>query len=104
FAAASMKNAIDEIDAAYTAKAGIRIMASYGASSALAKQIEQGAPADLFISADTEWMDFAVSRNAIDAPSRINLLGNSLVLIAAKDSRLDSVTIGPGFDLASLAG
>jgi molybdate transport system substrate-binding protein len=104
FAAASMKNAIDEIDAAYTAKAGIKIAASYAASSALAKQIEQGAPADLFISADTEWMDYAAASNAIDRPSRINLLGNSLVLIAAKDSRIGEVTIGPGFDLAHLAG
>jgi molybdate transport system substrate-binding protein len=104
FAAASMKNALDEIDAAYTAKSGTRMVASYGASSALAKQIEQGAPADLFISADTEWMDYAAGKNAIDRPSRINLLANSLVLIAAKDSRLDSVTIGPGFDLVRLAG
>jgi molybdate transport system substrate-binding protein len=104
FAAASMKNAVDEIGAAYTARTGIKIVASYAASSALAKQIEQGAPADLFISADTEWMDYAVSRNAIEPTSRINLLGNSLVLIAAKDSSIGQVTIGPGFDLASLAG
>ena len=60
FAAASMKNALDDIDAAYTAKTGIKITASYAASPALAKQIEQGAPADVFISADTDWMDYAI--------------------------------------------
>ena len=64
FAAASMKNALDDIDAAYTAKSGIRIVASYAASSALAKQIEQGAPADIFVSADTDWMDYAIGKTA----------------------------------------
>ena len=58
FAAASMKNALDDIDAAYTAKTGVKVVASYAASSALAKQIEQGAPADIFVSADTDWMDY----------------------------------------------
>ena len=62
FAAASMKNALDDIDAAYTAKTGVKVVASYAASSALAKQIEQGAPADVFISADTDWMDYATAR------------------------------------------
>ena len=104
FAAASMKNALDDIDAAFTAKTGIRIVASYAASSALAKQIEQGAPADIFVSADTDWMDYAASRKAINEPTRINLLGNSLVLIAPKDSAIGNVAIGPGFDLAKLAG
>src|SRR5436305_3150325 len=104
FAAASMKNARDEIDAAYTAKTGVRVVASYAASSALAKQIEQGAPADIFLSADTDWMDYAIARKTINEPTRINLLGNRLVLIAPKDSKIDNVTIGPGFDLAKLAG
>jgi molybdate transport system substrate-binding protein len=104
FAAASMKNALDDIGAAYTAKSGVRIVASYAASSALAKQIEQGAPADIFASADTDWMDYAAGKKTINEPSRVNLLGNSLVLIAAKDSKLDTVAIGPGFDLAKLAG
>lgn len=104
FAAASMKNALDDISAAYTAKTGVRIVASYAASSALAKQIEQGAPADIFASADADWMDYAVGRNTINEPTRINLLGNSIVLIAPKDSRIDQVAIGPGFDLAKLAG
>jgi len=104
FAAASMKNALDDIDAAYTAKTGVKITASYAASSALAKQIEQGAPADVFVSADTDWMDYATSRKNINEPTRVNLLGNSIVLIAPKDSRIDNVTIGSGFDLAKLAG
>lgn len=104
FAAASMKNALDEIDAAYTAKTGIKFSVSYAASSVLAKQIEQGAPADVFASADTDWMDYAISRKTINEATRVNLLGNSIVLIAPKDSRIDSVTIAQGFDLATLAG
>ena len=104
FAAASMKNALDDIDAAYTAKTGIRVVASYAASSALAKQIEQGAPADVFMSADTDWMDYAISKKTIQESTRVNLLGNSIVLIAPKDSTIDHVAIEPGFDLAKLAG
>jgi molybdate transport system substrate-binding protein len=104
FAAASIKNALEDIDAAYSAKTGVRIVASYAASSALAKQIEQGAPADIFFSADTDWMDYAIAKTVINAPSRVNLLGNSLVLIAPKDSRIGNVAIGPGLDLAKLAG
>ncbi|MEH2558972.1 molybdate transport system substrate-binding protein [Bradyrhizobium algeriense] len=104
FAAASMKNALDEIDAVYAAKRGIKITVSYAASSALARQIEQGAPADIFISADTDWMDYAIGKKTVNEPSRINLLGNSIVLIAPKDSKIDHVNIGPGFDLAKLAG
>jgi molybdate transport system substrate-binding protein len=104
FAAASMKNALDDIDAAFTAKTGVKVSASYAASSTLAKQIEQGAPADIFVSADTDWMDYAVSKKNIDEATRVNLLGNSIVLIAPKDSKIDNVTIGQGFDLAKLAG
>ncbi|THD59999.1 MAG: molybdate ABC transporter substrate-binding protein [Bradyrhizobium sp.] len=104
FAAASMRNALDDVDAAYTAKTGVKIVASYAASSVLAKQIEQGAPADIFVSADTDWMDYATSRKDIDEPTRVNLLGNSIVLIAPKDSRIGNVTIGQRFDLAKLAG
>jgi molybdate transport system substrate-binding protein len=104
FAAASMKNALDDIDAAYTARTGVKIVASYAASSALAKQIEQGAPADVFVSADTDWMDYAIGKKTINEPSRVNLLGNSIVLIAPKDSKIDTVAIGPGFDLSKLAG
>jgi molybdate transport system substrate-binding protein len=104
FAAASMKNALDDIDAAFTAKTGVKVAASYAASSTLAKQIEQGAPADIFLSADTDWMDYAAGKKNINEQTRVNLLGNSIVLIAPKDSRIDKVTIGQGFDLAKLAG
>jgi molybdate transport system substrate-binding protein len=104
FAAASMKNAIDDINTAFTKATGIKAVASLAASSALVKQIEQGAPADVFASADVEWMDYAAGKKLIKDGSRINLLGNKLVLIAPKDSKLSNVTIGPGFDIAKLAG
>jgi molybdate transport system substrate-binding protein len=104
FAAASMKNALDDIDAAFTAKTGVKVNASYAASSTLAKQIEQGAPADIFVSADTDWMDYATSKKTINQSTRVDLLGNAIVLIAPKDSKIDNVTIGQGFDLAKLAG
>jgi molybdate transport system substrate-binding protein len=104
FAAASMKNALDEVDAAYTAKSGVKVTASYAASSVLAKQIDQGAPADIFLSADTDWMDYATKQKTIKPETRTNLLGNSIVLIAPKDSSIDKVTIASGFDLAKLAG
>src|ERR1700735_225407 len=104
FAAATMKNALDEVNAMFTKQSGIKIVASYAASSALMKQIEQGAPADVFLSADVDWMDYGAKRNLIKNDTRFNLLGNRLVLIAAKDSKIDNVTIGPGFDLAALAG
>ena len=104
FAAASMKNALDDVDAAYTAKTGVKVVASYAASSVLAKQIDQGAPADIFLSADTDWMDYAAKQKTIKTDTRTNLLGNSIVLIAPKDSSIGNVTIGQGFDLAKLAG
>ena len=86
FVAASMKNALDDINAAYTTKTGVKVAASYAASSALARQIEQGAPADVFASADLEWMDYATQKKTINEATRMNLLGNKLVLIAPKDS------------------
>jgi molybdate transport system substrate-binding protein len=103
FAAASMKNALDDINAAFTQRTGIKVVASYAASSALARQIEQGAPADVFASADLDWMDYASRKKAIKDDSRVNLVGNRLVLIAPKESRLGEVAIGAGFDLARLA-
>ena len=104
FAAASMKNALDDISAAFTKGTGIKVVASYAASSALIKQIENGAPADVFASADLDWMDYGVQKKVIKDDTRVNLLGNRLVLIAPKDSKIGNVTIAPGFDLAKLAG
>jgi molybdate transport system substrate-binding protein len=104
FAAASLKNALDEANAAFTKTAGVKVTASYAASSALAKQIEQGAPADVFISADLAWMDYVAEKKLIKADTRFNMLGNRLVLIAPKESKLDNVPIGQGFDIAKLAG
>jgi molybdate transport system substrate-binding protein len=104
FAAASMKNALDDVDAAFAKQTGIAVVVSYDASSALMKQIEQGAPADVFISADLKWMDYGSERKLIDDKTRMNLLGNKLVLIAGKESKLANVTISPGFDLVALAG
>src|SRR6185312_4589474 len=104
FAAASLKNALDDANAAFTKATGVKVTASYAASSALAKQIEQGAPADVFISADLQWMDYVGERKLIKPDTRVNLLGNKLVLIAPADSKIAKVTIGQGFDIAKLAG
>lgn len=104
FAAASMKNALDDIATAYSKKSGVKVVASYAASSTLIKQIEQGAPADVFASADLDWMDYATKKKLVQDDTRINLLGNRLVLIAPKDSKIANVAIGPGFDLAKLVG
>jgi molybdate transport system substrate-binding protein len=104
FAAASMKNALDDVNAAFSNASGIAVRASYAASSALMKQIEQGAPADVFVSADREWMDYGAQKKLVKDDTRVNVLGNKLVLIAPKDSKLGDVSIAPGFDLAKLAG
>jgi molybdate transport system substrate-binding protein len=104
FAAASMTNALDDVDAAFTKQTGITVVTSYDASSALMKQIEGGAPADAFVSADLNWMDYGVEKKVINDSTRINLLGNVLVLIASKNSKIDHVDMEPGFDLAKLAG
>jgi molybdate transport system substrate-binding protein len=99
FAAASLKNALDDIAALSPA----RLTLAFGPSSGLARQIENGAPAQLFISADLDWMDYLQQRNLIRTASRRNLLGNKLVLIAPADSRVKA-DIGPGFPLAALLG
>jgi molybdate transport system substrate-binding protein len=104
FAAASIKNALDYVHAAFTGKTGVKVVASYAASSALIKQIEQGAPADIFVSADSDWMDYGGQQKLIKDGTRINLLGNQLALIAPKESTVGYVEIGQGFDLAGLAG
>ena len=103
FAAASLKNALDAIAAKWRAESGKEAAISYAASSTLAKQIENGAPADLFISADLDWMDYLAQRNLIDPKTRIDLLGNALVLIAPKDSAVHT-DITAGFPLAALLG
>ena len=104
FAAASLKNALDDASAAFTKTTGVKVVASYEASSALAKQIEAGAPADVFISADLRWIEYATEHKLIRLDTRVNLLGNRLVLIAPKNSKLDTITIAKGFDIAKLAG
>jgi molybdate transport system substrate-binding protein len=86
FAAASLKNALDDAVKRYEAKTGRKMVVSYAASSALAKQIEAGAPADIFFSADLDWMDELEKKNLIDVASRQTLLGNTLILIAPRDS------------------
>lgn len=104
FAAASLKNALDDANAAFTKATGVKTTTSYAASSALAKQIEQSAPADVFISADLQWMDYVGDRKLINSDTRFNLLGNKLVLIAPVESKIANVTIGQGFDIAKLVG
>src|SRR5882672_7096557 len=79
FAAAGLKDSLDENVKAYQARSGDRVVVSYAASSALAKQIEAGAPADLFISADLDWMDYLEQRRLIKTDTRRNLLRNRLV-------------------------
>ncbi len=104
FAAASLKEAVDEAGAAYRARTGVEVRAVYASSAQLAKQIDQGAPADVFVSADTEWMDWVAKRNLIDARSRRNVASNTLVLVAPLDSKLRPFTIRRGVSLVKLAG
>jgi molybdate transport system substrate-binding protein len=105
FAAASLKNALDEIAAAWAKDTGKPVpRISYAASSALARQMEQGAPADLFISADLDWMDYAAGKNLIRPDSRFNLLGNKIVLIAPRDSRTTTLALTGGDLAKALAG
>jgi molybdate transport system substrate-binding protein len=103
FAAASLKNALDAINALWQKETGKKALISYGASSTLAKQIEQGAPAQLFISADLDWMEYLAQKNLIKPETRSNLLGNRIVLIAHKD-KAQPIDIKPGFDLAKALG
>lgn len=100
FAAASLKNALDAAVTAYEKQSGDTVRVSYGASSALARQIEAGAPADLFISADLRWMDYLQGRGLIQPRSRRNLLGNELVLVAPVASGV-KIELAPGVDLRS---
>jgi molybdate transport system substrate-binding protein len=100
FAAASLKNALDEITSQYQRETGKQVTVSLAASSTLARQIENGAPADIFISADLDWMDYLASRHLINPSSRRNLLGNTLVLVAPKGA--GPVNITARFPLAKL--
>lgn len=104
FAAASLKDALDEINAAYKQTKGIEVVTSYAGSGALIKQIEQGAPAEVFVSADRESMDYGLQKKLVQEKTRIDLLGNKLVLVAAADSKVGAVVINAGLDLAGLAG
>src|SRR5947208_10631158 len=99
FAAASLSDALEEVGRAFTAATGVRVAASYAASSVLAKQIEAGAPADAFLSAGVAWVDYLEKRGLIRPSSRRDVLRNTLVLIAPADSTL-RLRIAPGFDLA----
>jgi molybdate transport system substrate-binding protein len=104
FAAASLTDVMERIGTAYTHATGQKVRFSFAASSALARQIEAGARADVFASADIEWMDYLQARSLIERKSRRDLLGNRLVLVAPANSSL-RLHIEKGFDLVgALAG
>ena len=103
FAAASLKEALDEQARQFEATTGNKVIISYGASSALAKQVDAGAPADAFISADLDWMDYVDQRGLLMPNTRVNLLRNTLVLIAPASSKA-TLRIGPRFALAAELG
>lgn len=103
FAAASLQTALNAAAAEWKAQSGKEVTFSYAASSALAKQLDSGAPADLFASADLEWMDWAQTRKLIKPGSKKVLLGNTLVLVTQKETALD-LKISPGFALAAAIG
>jgi molybdate transport system substrate-binding protein len=103
FAASSLTDALNEIGAAYEHDRGQPVKLSYAASSALARQIESGARADVFFSADTDWMDYLQKAKLIDASTRRNIVGNTLVLVAPADSAT-RLEIAPGFALAAALG
>jgi len=103
FAAASPTDAPQELGSAYEKTTPVKVKLSFDASSNLARQIEAGAKADVFFSADTQWMDYLQTRNLIQASTRQNVVANSLVLIAAADSRL-KLKIAPHFPLVAALG
>jgi molybdate transport system substrate-binding protein len=103
FAAASLTDALDAINAEWQKETGKKATVSYAASSVLAKQIEQDSPAQIFVSADLDWMDYVEQRRLIKPESRVNLLGNRIVLIARKDIA-QPIEIRQGFDLAKIVG
>lgn len=103
YAASSLKDALDELAKRFEKDTGNRVIASYAGSPMLARQIEKGAPADLFISADRDWMDYLEKRNAIRPGSRVNIVLNRLVLVAPVESSI-ALTIGPNFPLSATLG
>ncbi|KAF1691752.1 molybdate ABC transporter substrate-binding protein [Pseudoxanthomonas koreensis] len=104
YAAASLKESLDESVAAWRKAGGQPVVVSYAGSSALARQIEQGAPADVFFAADTDWMDYLQQRGLVDASTRRNLLHNTLVLVAPAGSTIAPVALKPGVDIPALLG
>jgi molybdate transport system substrate-binding protein len=102
FAAASLTNALQEIAKQYQKQTGVDVVSSFASSSVLARQIDQGAPADLFISADQQWMDEVVKKNNVVNSTRYTLLGNDLVLIAPKSDAAKAVNIDSKTDWKSL--
>jgi molybdate transport system substrate-binding protein len=103
FGAASLTNVLQELGDAFTKETSIPVNFSFAASSALARQIESGAPADVFFSADLDWMDYLEARNLIQRQTRHDVVGNRLVLIAPLDSPL-ALKIAPHFPLAGVLG
>ena len=103
FAASSLQTVLDELTPGIERATGFNVRISYAASSTLARQIANGAPAELFISADAAWMDDVNAKGLIDVSSRVTLLGNTLVLVAPK-ARPVSLKIAPNFPLASGLG
>ncbi|GIU08633.1 molybdate ABC transporter substrate-binding protein [Shewanella glacialipiscicola] len=105
FAAASLTNALNEIGQQYEKEHKTKVIFSFASSSTLAKQVTNGAPADLFISANQKWMDYLIEAKAVDVSSRKTLLKNTLVLIAEKDSPITEVTLNSDWDIkAALQG
>ncbi|WP_058913615.1 molybdate ABC transporter substrate-binding protein [Entomohabitans teleogrylli] len=102
FAAASLTNALQDIATQYKKEKNVEVVSSFASSSTLARQIEAGAPADLFISADQKWMDYAVEKETIKTDTRITLLGNSLVVVAPQASAQGEIAINDKTDWASL--
>lgn len=102
FAAASLTNAMQDIAKEYKKEKNVDVVSSFASSSTLARQIEAGAPADLFISADQKWMDYAAGKKSIDSASRTTLLGNSLVVVAPKASDQGEISINDKTDWTSL--
>lgn len=103
YAAASLADVLQVIADRYTAQTGVAVRVSFAASSVLARQIEAGAAADVFLSADSDWMDYLAQRHLVDDRSRRDLLTNRLVLIAPANGTRE-LTIGPGFPLAAALG